>query len=58
MCLATAHPAKFGAAVEKAIDKNPDLPPAFAGLASRGKKVITIAADQEQIKNYISANSI
>jgi threonine synthase len=58
VCLATAHPAKFGDAVKKAIDLNPDLPNAFVGLASRKKKVVTISANKEQVKNYISANSI
>nr|MDA3903840.1 threonine synthase [Desulfuromusa sp.] len=57
VCLATAHPAKFGDAVKKAIDLNPDLPNAFVGLASRKKKVVTISANKEQVKNYISANS-
>jgi len=58
VCLATAHPAKFGDAVKKATGSDPVLPAAFAELASREKKVVTISADREQIKNYISANSI
>ena len=32
ICLATAHPAKFGEAVRKAIGHEPELPPALAGL--------------------------
>ena len=58
VCLATAHPAKFGDAVQKAIGLDPDLPTAFVGLTSREKKVVTISANKEQIKKYISANSI
>ena len=58
VCLATAHPAKFGDAVKKAIGSSPDLPVEFVGLSSREKKVITLPADKKLIKNYISDNSI
>ena len=58
VCLATAHPAKFGDVVEKAIGSSPDLPVEFVGLSSREKKVITLPADKKLIKNYISDNSI
>lgn len=58
VCLATAHPAKFGDTVKKATGFAPDLPPAFIGLASRKKKVITISADVELIKKFISKNAI
>ena len=58
VCLATAHPAKFGGAVKKATGFDPDLPPAFIGLASREKRVVTIPADMEQVKKFISENAI
>ncbi|MCK4501409.1 MAG: threonine synthase [Desulfuromonadales bacterium] len=58
ICLATAHPAKFGDAVKKATGSEPVLPAAFEGLSSRKKKLVTIAADLEQIKSYIATNSI
>ncbi|MBE9485614.1 MAG: threonine synthase [Chloroflexi bacterium] len=58
VCLATAHPAKFGDAVKKAIGSDPDLPPAFIGLASREKKVVTIPANMERVKKFISENAI
>ncbi|MEA3362514.1 MAG: threonine synthase [Thermodesulfobacteriota bacterium] len=57
VCLATAHPAKFGDAVIQAIGLDPPLPPAFVGLETREKRVVTIPADRELIKNYISSNS-
>ena len=57
VCLATAHPAKFGDAVIKAIGQEPDLPPAFVGLHLRDKKVETISADTEKIKKYIIQNA-
>ena len=58
VCLATAHPAKVGDAVKKATGIDPDLPAAFIGLLSRERKVVTLSADKEQIKNVISANCI
>ncbi|MDX2495199.1 MAG: threonine synthase [Desulfuromusa sp.] len=58
VCLATANPAKFGDAVKQAIGLDPTLPPAFVGLETREKRVVTISADKELIKNYISSNSI
>ncbi len=58
VCLATAHPAKFGDAVKKATGSAPDLPPAFIGLASREKRVVAIPADTELIKKFISENAI
>ncbi len=58
LCLSTAHPAKFGNAVQKAIGESPELPGAFIGLESRQKKVVTIAADKDLIKEYVTVNSI
>ena len=58
VCLATAHPAKFGDAVKQATGLEPALPAAFVGLASRKKKVVTMSTDKQQIKDYISSNSI
>jgi len=58
VCLATAHPAKFGDVVKKATGLNPVLPTALSQLASCEKKLVTISADKALIKNYISANAI
>jgi len=58
VCLATAHPAKFGDAVKKAIGSDPDLPAPFVGLASKEKKVATIDAKVEAVKAYISSHAI
>ncbi|MFK5926271.1 MAG: threonine synthase [Desulfuromusa sp.] len=58
VCLATAHPAKFASAVKNATGIDPDLPAALSELASREKKVVTITADKELVKNYISKNAI
>ncbi len=58
VCLATAHPAKFGDAVKKAIGSEPELPQAFNGLSSREKRLITIAAETELVKKFVSTNAI
>ena len=58
VCLATAHPAKFGAAVEQATGSAPHMPAKLKNLIDLDKKLVTISADQEKIKKYISANSI
>ncbi len=58
VCLATAHPAKFGNAVEQATGSEPVLPEKLKDLIHLDKKLVTIPASQETIKKYISDNSI
>lgn len=58
VCLATAHPAKFGDAVNQAIGSDPEIPPAFADLATREKKLSIIAAETDMIKSFVSKNAI
>ncbi len=53
ICLATAHPAKFGDAVLKAIGTVPALPPALAGLSEEDNRCVLLDADTEQIKSYM-----
>ena len=53
ICLATAHPAKFGEAVTKAIGHEPDLPPALAGLSESQSRCVTLDAQTEAIKSYM-----
>ena len=53
ICLATAHPAKFGEAVKKAIGQEPALPPALAGLDKAESRCVTLDADTEMIKSYM-----
>jgi len=57
ICLATAHPAKFGEAVRKAIGRDPELPPALAGLKEEDSRCRVLDADIEQIKTYIMENA-
>ena len=56
ICLATAHPAKFGDAVQKAIGKEPELPPALAELSGAESRCVTLDADTRVIKEYMQEN--
>jgi threonine synthase len=58
VCLATAHPAKFGEAVEKAIGTPPDLPPALAALEGQETRCANMEADAEPVKQFIRDNAI
>lgn len=54
ICLSTAHPAKFGDAVKKAIGREPELPPALAGLDKMESRCDVLDADVEAIKKYMT----
>ncbi len=55
ICLATAHPAKFGDAVRQAIGQEPPLPPTLQGMLERPSRCAILEADTEQIKQHIIA---
>ncbi len=57
VCLATAHPAKFGDAVKQAIGTGPDMPASLAGIESREKRCEIIDADTATIKSYLASHS-
>ncbi|MFC4217054.1 threonine synthase [Pseudophaeobacter arcticus] len=54
--LATAHPAKFPAAVEKASGQYPDLPDRMADLYEREERLSRIANDLVAIEDHIRKN--
>ncbi len=58
ICLATAHPAKFGETVKKATGLDPALPPAFQGIDKLEKKLVTLPAEIEAIKQYVDAHAL
>ncbi len=58
VCLATAHPAKFGDAVTKAIGSEPPLPPALADLANRESRCAVLDAEIGAIKDFVAANAL
>jgi len=58
ICLATAPPAKFGAAVTRAIGSEPPLPPALAELASRDSRCAVLDAHEAAGKDFVAANAL
>ncbi|GFE60619.1 threonine synthase [Geobacter sp. AOG2] len=55
VCLATAHPAKFGEAVEKAIGAPPPVPPAVAALEGMPTRCKVMDADLAAVREFIVA---
>lgn len=55
VALATAHPAKFPDAVEKATGHRPTLPPHLADLFERTERYDTVANDLAAVRDYVSA---
>jgi len=58
VCLATAHPAKFGAAVVQAIGSEPPLPPALAGLTKKESRCAILDADTTLIRDFIAQHAL
>ena len=54
VCLATAHPAKFGGAVTKAIGKPPETPPELKGLADKESRCEILDPDFKTVQDYIA----
>ncbi len=54
VALATAHPAKFPDAVEKATGRRPALPPHLADLFERTERCDAIANDLAAVREYVS----
>ncbi|MGD9967209.1 MAG: threonine synthase [Hyphomonadaceae bacterium] len=55
--LATAHPAKFPEAVERATGQRPHLPVKCADLLERPERFDSVPADAEAVKRYIRERS-
>ena len=55
--LATAHPAKFPDAVERATGRRPALPPRLADLYGRRERYVVMAKDAARLTGYILANA-
>ncbi len=58
ICLATAHPAKFGDAVKKAIGRDVELPPALADLENRESRCEIMDADVGKVKKYVQQHAL
>jgi threonine synthase len=53
VCLATAHPAKFGEAVVSATGCEPQLPPVYADLMERETRLVTLPATAQAVRQLI-----
>jgi len=58
VCLATAHPAKFGDAVKLATGKEPELPPGLQGLDVLPSRCENMNAELGLIRAFVEANAI
>jgi threonine synthase len=58
VCLATAHPAKFGDAVKLATGAEPQLPPPLQGLAELPSRCMTMEAELGLLRDVIDKNAI
>jgi len=58
VCLATAHPAKFGDAVRMATGSEPELPQPLQGLASLPSRCMTMQADLGLIRDFVDKNAL
>jgi len=53
VCLATAHPAKFPDAVERATGTRPALPDSLADLFERPERYDVLPADVAAVRAYV-----
>jgi threonine synthase len=53
VCMATAHPAKFPDAVERATGVRPDLPPHLADLFERQERYEVLGADLAAVRDHV-----
>lgn len=58
VCLATAHPAKFGNAVLKAIGREPELPPALQGLENMESRCEVLEPDIKTVQDFIARHAL
>ena len=56
MVLATAHPAKFPAAVEQALGAEPALPAHLADLYDRPERFSVLANALEDVQKHVLSN--
>ncbi|MDO3379593.1 threonine synthase [Geoalkalibacter halelectricus] len=57
VCLATAHPAKFGDAVRQAISKDPKRPASLEGIEDRPKRSEIIPAEVNAVRDFLVKNA-
>jgi threonine synthase len=58
VCLATAHPAKFGTVVEDAIGIPPHTPDSLIGITDNPSRCELMEADMKTIQDFVSKNAL
>ncbi|PIE64951.1 MAG: threonine synthase [Desulfobacterales bacterium] len=58
ICLATAHPAKFGEIVEKATGTPPALPEPLAEIMTKPSRCETMPAHSKEVKHFVEQHAI
>ncbi|MBU4118593.1 MAG: threonine synthase [Proteobacteria bacterium] len=58
ICLATAHPAKFGAAVRRAIGHEPDIPSSLAALTDKETRCEVMAAEIGAVQSFVEQHAL
>jgi len=57
VALATAHPAKFPDAVERATGIRPSVPPALAEIIDRRERITTLPNDVGAVARFVRAHA-
>lgn len=57
ICLATAHPAKFGAAVQEAIGTSPQMPESLSGIEQRPRRCEIIDATTDEVRRFLEQHA-
>jgi threonine synthase len=57
ICIETALPAKFAATIRDALGRDPERPPAFAGLEDRPQRCTVMHPDAAAVKAFIAAHA-
>jgi len=58
VCLATAHPAKFGKVVEEAIGTLPPAPECLVGITDKPSRCELMDADKKKIQEFVAKNAL
>ena len=58
ICLATAHPAKFPEAVERAIGRKPERPQALRDLEALPRREVVLPADAQEVRRFVAEHAL
>jgi threonine synthase len=58
VCLATAHPAKFGTVVEAAIGSPPPVPDSLIGIIDKPSRCQLMDADMKKVHEFVTKNAL